>query len=100
MHSLATATTKSATEVRLLGRNNEILATRKSDSYGHALFEPGLVRGEGGLAPALLIASEPGGDYAFLSLKTPAFDLSDRGVTGGAVTAGLDAFVYPESGAY
>jgi uncharacterized protein YfaS (alpha-2-macroglobulin family) len=100
VHSLATATVKAATEVRLLGRNNEILATRKSDSSGQALFEPGLVRGEGGLAPALLIASEPGGDYAFLSLKAPAFDLSDRGVTGRTVPAGLDAFVYTERGVY
>ena len=100
VHSLATATVKSATEIRLLGRNNEVLATRKTDSSGHALFEPGLVRGEGGLAPALLIASEAGGDYAFLSLKAAAFDLSDRGVNGRPVPAGLDAFVYTERGVY
>ena len=40
------------------------------------------------------------GDYAFLSLKGPAFDLTDRGVAGRAVTAGLDAFVYAERGVY
>ena len=33
-------------------------------------------------------------DYAFLSLKSNAFDLSDRGVAGRATPAGLDAFVY------
>ena len=39
-------------------------------------------------------------DYAFLSLKSPAFDLSDRGVAGRPVPAGLDAFVYTERGVY
>jgi alpha-2-macroglobulin len=99
VHSLATATAKAGTEIRLLGRNNEILAARQTDNFGHAVFEPGLVRGEGGLAPALLIASDDG-DYAFLSLKAPAFDFSDRGVTGRQVPAGLDAFVYTERGVY
>src|SRR4029077_12713137 len=50
-------------------------------------------------APAMLVADGKG-DYAFLSLKGPAFDLTDRGVAGRAVTAGLDAFVYPERGVY
>src|SRR5262249_36434848 len=36
----------------------------------------------------------------FLSLKTPAFDLSDRGVSGRVAPAGLDAFVYAERGVY
>src|ERR1044071_5747698 len=39
-------------------------------------------------------------DYAFLSLKTSAFDLSDRGVSGRAVPSGADAFVYAERGVY
>src|SRR5260370_7126733 len=48
----------------------------------------------------MIVASDAKGDYAFLSLKTPAFDLSDRGVSGRAVAAGLDAFVYTERGVY
>src|SRR5690349_24266642 len=39
-------------------------------------------------------------DYAFLSLRTSAFDLSDRGVAGRVVPAGADAFVYAERGVY
>src|SRR4029078_5374724 len=66
---------------------------------GFARFESGLARGEGGLSPAMLIA-DGNGDYAFLSLKGPAFDLTDRGVAGRAVTTGLDAFVYTERGVY
>src|SRR5258707_12843433 len=48
----------------------------------------------------MLIASDSGGDYAFLNLKTPGFDLTDRGVSGRAVPAGLDAFLYTERGVY
>ena len=43
--------------MRLVARNNEILATRKTDDSGHVLFEAGLARGEGGLSPALLTVS-------------------------------------------
>jgi alpha-2-macroglobulin len=100
VNSLATATAKGLTDIRLIARNNEVMATRRTDASGHALFEPGLARGEGGLSPALLVASDPRGDYGFLSLKAPAFDFSDRGVNGRAAPAGLDAFVYTERGVY
>jgi uncharacterized protein YfaS (alpha-2-macroglobulin family) len=100
VNSLASATAKAQTDIRLIARNNEVMATRRTDAAGHAVFEPGLVRGEGGLSPALIVASDPGGDYAFLNLKGPAFDFSDRGVTGRVVPAGLDAFVYTERGVY
>jgi uncharacterized protein YfaS (alpha-2-macroglobulin family) len=100
VNSLATTEPKSQIEVRLIARNNEVLATKRTDSSGRATFEAGLTRGEGGLAPAVVIAAEAKGDYAFLSLKTPGFDLSDRGVSGRLAPAGLDAFVYTERGVY
>jgi alpha-2-macroglobulin len=99
-HSLDTTQPKGATEVRLLSRGNEVLANKRTDDSGHVQFEANLTRGEGALAPAMLIASDSGGDYAFLSLKAPAFDLTDRGVSGRVVPAGLDAFVYTERGVY
>jgi alpha-2-macroglobulin len=100
VNSLATAEFKSGIEVRLLARNNEVLAVRTTDAAGAARFEAGLARGEGGLAPALVVAADPTGDYAFLSLKGPAFDLTDRGVAGRPAATGLDAFVYTERGVY
>jgi alpha-2-macroglobulin len=100
VHSLDTTQPKGAIEVRLLSRSNEILAARRTGDAGYVRFEAGLTRGEGALAPALLIATDARGDYAFLSLKAPAFDLSDRGVSGRVVPAGLDAFVYTERGVY
>jgi hypothetical protein len=85
--------------VRLIARNNEVLATKSTDQNGFAHFEVGLTRGEGGHAPAAVVAADKS-DYAFLSLKTTAFDLSDRGVAGRQVPTGLDAFVYTERGVY
>ncbi|MFN4935147.1 alpha-2-macroglobulin family protein [Bradyrhizobium sp.] len=100
VNSLASTDPVARAEVRLVARNNEILATRKTDEAGHVLFEAGLSRGEGGLSPAMLTVSGEKTDYAFLSLKTSAFDLSDRGVAGRASPAGPDAFVYSERGVY
>ena len=82
VNSLASTDPVAKAEVRLVARNNEILATRKTDNSGHVLFEAGLARGEGGLSPAMLTVTGEKADYAFLSLKTNAFDLSDRGVSG------------------
>jgi uncharacterized protein YfaS (alpha-2-macroglobulin family) len=100
VNSLASTEAISKAEIRLVARNNEILATRKTDDAGHAVFEAGLARGEGGLSPAMLTVTTDKADYAFLSLKSNAFDLSDRGVSGRAVPAGADAFVYAERGVY
>ena len=99
IHSLASAEPRGSVEVRLIARNNEVLAVRQTDRNGFIHLEAGLARGEGGVAPAAIVASEKN-DYAFLSLKSPAFDLSDRGVTGRPIPAGLDAFVYTERGIY
>jgi hypothetical protein len=99
VHSLATTEAKADAEVRLISRSNEVLATRRTDATGRAHFEAGLARGEGGMSPAMLVVAAER-DYAFLNLKAPAFDLSDRGVAGRAVPAGLDAFVYAERGVY
>ena len=100
VNSLATTQPKSGIEVRLVSRSNEVLATRKTDAAGHAQFEAGLASGEGGAAPAHVAAADPQGDFAFLSLTAPAFDLTDRGVGGRPAPNGLDAFVYAERGVY
>src|SRR6185295_16060719 len=78
VHSLASADPKDGIEVRLMSRGNEVLAVKRTDATGRVQFEPGLTRGEGALSPAMLIAADPKGDYAFLNLKSPAFDLTDR----------------------
>ncbi len=99
VRSLASAEAKADVEVRLVARNNEILATKKTDKLGVATFDPGLARGEGGLAPGLAVATD-GSDYGFLDLGSAAFDLTDRGVKGRTVSGAVDAYLYTERGVY
>ncbi|GLK68743.1 alpha-2-macroglobulin family protein [Hansschlegelia plantiphila] len=98
--SLASAGPLSGVELKLIARDNEVLATKTTDEEGFAAFEPGLTRGEGGQAPAVLVASAKQGDYGFLDLTKPGFDLSDRGVGGRAAPGPLDAQVFAERGVY
>jgi hypothetical protein len=100
VNSLATTAAVGGVELRLLAHNNEVLAVKTTDENGRAAFEPGLSPGEGGLEPALLIASQPSGGYAFLNLKQTPFDLTDRGVAGRDAPQGLDAYVFTERGVY
>ncbi len=82
-----------------MARNNDILATRKTDGNGLVRFEAGLTRGTGPLEPAVLVA-QMASDYAFLSLTQPAFDLSDRGVSGREPAGPVDVMVVAERGVY
>ncbi len=100
VRSLATALPLPGVEIRLLARNNEILAVKKTDAAGRVRFDPGLARGTGGLAPGLLIGTDNVGDYNFLDLSQTAFDLTDRGVKGREAVRSLDAFIYTERGVY
>jgi alpha-2-macroglobulin len=100
VRSLASALPAAGIEVRLVARNNEVLAAKRTDNAGHIQFDPGFSRGTGGAAPGLLVAEDGKGDYGFLDLGSSAFDLSDRGVKGRAAPAALDAFVYSERGVY
>ena len=88
-------------KVRLVARNNEVLAESTSDARGYVKFAANLAKGEGGLAPAILIAEKgEGGEYAFLDLATAAFDLSDRGVKGRDAPGPIDGYLYTERGVY
>jgi uncharacterized protein YfaS (alpha-2-macroglobulin family) len=100
VRSLATATPVVNVTLRLIARNNEVLATAKTDSRGYARFDAGLQRGEGGLAPAVLAADGVDGDYAFIDVSAAAFDLTDRGVKGRSAPGPIDAFAYTDRGVY
>jgi len=97
--SLATAAPLAGVEVRLVARNNEVLASKTTGADGRVAFDPGLSRGDGGSAPGLLVAML-GDDYGFLNLTQSAFDLTDRGVSGRDAPGPLDAFLYTERGVY
>jgi alpha-2-macroglobulin len=99
VQSLGSAAPLAGLELRLVARNNEVLATKTTGADGRVDFDPGLARGKGGSAPGLLVATLAG-DYNFLSLAQNAFDLTDRGVAGRDAPAGLDAFLFTERGVY
>jgi uncharacterized protein YfaS (alpha-2-macroglobulin family) len=100
VRSLGTAEPLKNVEVKLIARNSDVLATTRTDANGQAAFEDGITRGAGGSVPELLVAHSKDGDYGFLSLSQPGFDLSDRGVDGRAASGALDAQVFTERGVY
>ncbi|MGR3501972.1 alpha-2-macroglobulin family protein [Pseudaestuariivita sp.] len=100
VRSLATAEALAGTEVALVSRANRVLGEGVADAAGRVQFAPGLMRGTGGAAPALVTAKRGGDDLTFLPLTGPAFDLSDRGVEGNPPAAPIDVFVTTDRGAY
>ena len=87
-------------ELRLIARNNEILAKALTDTSGMAHFDPGLLRGAGGRTATAVMAFRRDGDFSFLDVSGPAFDLSDRGVGGRTMPGDTDIFFYTDRGVY
>ncbi|MDZ7600691.1 MAG: alpha-2-macroglobulin family protein [Hoeflea sp.] len=100
LRSLETAEPIGSVSLTLLARNNEILGEAVTDADGRATFQPGLIRGQSGLAPAALLAKGPDGDFVFLDLTRGGFDLSDRGVAGRPSPGGVDVMAWTERGIY
>jgi hypothetical protein len=100
VRSLGTAGPLADVELRLVAVNNEILGEATTNSEGYARFAPGLMRGTGGAAPGLLVASTAAGDYSFLDLSRSPMDLTDRGVEGREPPKPLDVFLTTERGIY
>ena len=100
VRSLSSAQPLTGVKLRLVARNDEILGQASTDGAGHARFEPGLLRGEGGNKPALLVAEGAEGDFAFLDLAQSPFDLADRGVAGRPAPGPVDVFLTTERGVY
>jgi len=86
--------------IRLIAKNNEVLDTQITDGGGFASFSKSIANGTGGMSPALLVAQTNQGDYAFLDLTKPAFDLSDRGVQGRKMPGPVDVQLFTERGIY
>lgn len=99
VRSLTTAQPLAGIDLRLYARNNSELGQAITDDKGYARLDPGLLRGSGGRESAALMAFGRS-DYNVLDLTRPAFDLSDRGVTGRAAPRAMDAFLYTERGVY
>jgi alpha-2-macroglobulin len=96
----ANAALKPDVAVTLISANNSVLATANTDADGIARFAAPLLAGTGGMAPAALHLRGPDGDFTLLDLSEPAFDLSDRGVSGRLQPGPLDAFIWLDRGIY
>ncbi len=99
LRALWSAAPREGVEVSLIARNNDVLGRAVTDAAGYVRFDPGLLRGAGG-AEAALVTAEADGDFAFLDLTEPGFDLSDRGVEGRPAPAPVDVFLTTDRGAY
>jgi alpha-2-macroglobulin len=100
VRSLADAKPISGVAVRLYARNNGELTSATSDADGLARIPGGFLRGSGGDEPFAVMAYSRDGDFNFLEVGRPAFDLSDRGVTGRRQPGPVDAFLYTDRGIY
>ena len=100
VRSYATAKPLAGVKLALVARNNNELATVKTDSNGRADFDAGLMRAKDGDEPVSVMAYGEGGDFSFIDLRRSSFDLTDRGVSGREVPGPLDAFLYTERGVY
>ncbi|CCG09506.1 alpha-2-macroglobulin family protein [Pararhodospirillum photometricum] len=100
VRSLSTGKPLTGATLTLVARNNEELGEATTDRNGMARFQPGQLSGTGGRTASWVMIHGPEGDFAYLDLAGPAFDLSDRGVSGRAVPGPLDAFLYTDRGIY
>jgi uncharacterized protein YfaS (alpha-2-macroglobulin family) len=100
VRSLANGKPLRGVEVRLYARNNGELASATTDTDGIARIASGLLRGRGGDEPFVLTAHGNDNDFNFLEIGRPAFDLSDRGVSGRPQPGPVDAFLYTDRGIY
>ncbi|MGV6849328.1 MAG: alpha-2-macroglobulin family protein [Marinibacterium sp.] len=99
VRALSDASPRTGVTVELISRANAVLGRVATGADGHVVFDPGLSRGQGAGAPAMIVARSDD-DMAFLSLTDPAFDLSDRGVAGRADPGPVDVFLATDRGAY
>ncbi len=100
VRSLKTADELSGITVALVARNNEELQRVRTDGDGRATFSAAITRGTGGMEPVVVMAYGANGDFSFLDLRRPAFDLTDRGVEGRASPDQIDAYLYTDRGVY
>jgi len=95
-------TARVAREVRLdlVARNNEILASRRTDSNGQVSFEASLMNGEGPMSPRMIMAYDANNDYAMLDLDRPDVDLSQQPIGGRTPPGLVDGWIYTDRGVY
>ncbi|WP_203293619.1 alpha-2-macroglobulin family protein [Maricaulis parjimensis] len=100
VRSLQSARPVEDVRVELIAGSNEVLAAAETDADGHARFAAPLVRGEGAMAPRLLLAYGPDNDFAVLDFRRNPVDLSGQGISGRQRPDGADGYLWLDRGIY
>ncbi|NHK27045.1 alpha-2-macroglobulin family protein [Parvularcula flava] len=100
VRSLETARPLSKVAVKLIARNNEILAEGTTDGDGLVRFPGPVTRGEGALAPQMIVAYGPKDDFAAIDLSRSPLDLSDRNIDGRYTSGAVDSYMWFDRGIY
>jgi len=100
VRSIATARPVTETEIVLIARNNEVLATAKTNADGRVRFEGSIMKATGALSPKMVMAYGSQDDFAVLDLDRTPLDLSEQNIGGRAEASLLDGFIYLDRGIY
>ena len=98
--SLASAQPLAGVKLRLISQGLDTLGEQETDASGQAVFPAALLAGTRTNAADTILAYGDGGSFAFQDLTQPAFDLSDRGVSGRQPPRDFQVFEYTERGIY
>lgn len=97
--SLASGAIIKGSQLNLIAKNNEILATATTDRQGLATFPNALLRGKGGDRPYIVTAAKKG-DHSFIELTPSPLDLDDHNVGGKRNNLDRQLYGYTERGVY
>ncbi|MEL6257964.1 MAG: MG2 domain-containing protein, partial [Pseudomonadota bacterium] len=103
LRSLQTGQAVAGAEVKLIARNNEVLAEAQTGPDGRVAFAEPILAGSGNLSPKMVMAygaQAQGGDFAVLDLTRAPVDLASDAVGGRRVDGEIDGFLYTERGIY
>ena len=98
--SLASAKPAAGVTISLIAAGQDVLGSARTDADGQVRFDPGLLRGHGATAAKTVTAYASDSDFTVLDLSRPAFDLSDRGVSGMEAAGPVLAYLATERGVY
>ena len=100
VRSLKSAELVGNVRLELIARNNEILSSVQTGADGRASFPSTLLRGEGNIAPKMILAYGPKNDFAMLDLSRSPLDMTAYDVEGRTAQSPIDVFAYTERGVY
>ncbi|WP_427450744.1 alpha-2-macroglobulin family protein [Litorimonas sp. WD9-15] len=100
VRSIKTAGLQPGIRLDLIAGNNEQLAEVMTDGQGRAVFDNAILSGKGPLAPRMVMAYGPNGDYAVLDLSRAPLDLSTMDVQGREGAGAFDLYSFTDRGIY